>query len=105
MPHDLQRLDHNAAYPADVGRVCFADEVGIDFPSVRAAVERMRDGFLSGAGDEAPPLDIPVVLTPGEAVRGRELTLTLPIRRTCASCGGRGEVWGDVCVPCRGVGE
>ena len=30
---------------------CFADEIAIDFPSVGAAVERMRDAFL-GEPDE-----------------------------------------------------
>jgi molecular chaperone DnaJ len=31
--------------------------------------------------------------------------LALPVRIVCPSCGGRGEVWLDACVPCAGVGE
>jgi molecular chaperone DnaJ len=38
-------------------------------------------------------------------VRGREVVLSLPLRRTCAACGGRGEVWADPCATCAGAGD
>jgi hypothetical protein len=104
MPNDLQRLALETAAAADPGRLCFADEVGIDFPSVRAAVTRMREGFLaSGCGERA--LDVHISLSCHEARRGREVLVTLPVRRTCAACGGRGEVWNDACSECCGLGD
>ena len=29
----------------------------------------------------------------------------MPVRRTCAECGGRGETWNDWCVECAGIGD
>jgi hypothetical protein len=103
MPHDLQRLDHDAAPPTDFGRTCFADEAAIDFPSVRPVVERMRDAFLGDAGRQR--LEALVEISAAEAARGREVVVTVPIRSTCRACGGRGEVWGDPCEACRGEGD
>jgi molecular chaperone DnaJ len=103
MAHYLQRLDHHAAFPADAGRVCFADEAAIDFPSVRAAVARICEA-LAGA-TEARPIDVPLTLSPGDARRGLEVVLSVPLRQTCAACGGRGEIWADPCVTCAGAGD
>ncbi len=103
MPHDLQRLDHDAASAPDLGRACFADEVGIDFPSVRPVVERMRDAFL-GDG-ERRRLEALVELSAADAARGCEVVVSVPVRSTCPACGGRGEVWGDPCDACRGAGD
>lgn len=105
MTNRLPRLEPEPDAPprADVGRVCFADEVAIDFPSVRAAIDRMRVAFLGDAPD--PPLRLEIALSPLEAHRGRDVRLEVPIRRTCAVCGGRGEVWGDRCSGCEGAGH
>lgn len=97
------RLAPDAPRRADDGRVCFADEVAIDFPSVTAAIDRMRLAFL-GDVPEAP-VRLEIALSPLEAHRGRDVRLEVPIRRTCADCGGRGEVWGDRCGGCDGVGH
>jgi len=89
---------------ADVGRACFSDEVAIDFPSVTPVVERMRESFLGTSAVDAT-ISLDVVITPAEARRGRDLFVVVPICRTCAVCGGRGEVWGDACHSCDGVGH
>jgi len=82
---------------------CFADEIAIDFPSVRPAVERMRDAFL-GEGD-GNVVRADVSLSPREALDGRVVPLQLPVRVTCPHCGGRGETWTEACSLCRGTGD
>jgi hypothetical protein len=98
------RLGHDAPPRADVGRACFADEVAIDFPSVHAVVDRMRDAFLGRAGESAP-LRLEIALSRAEAQFGQDVRLVVPIRRTCHVCGGRGEVWSDRCEACAGAGD
>ena len=81
----------------------FADEIAIDFPSVASVLDRMRDAFFAA---EAPvTLSAQMVLTAREAFNGVTVPLDVPLRRTCPRCGGRGEVWTEWCVACRGLGE
>lgn len=83
---------------------CMTDEVAIDFPSVLPVLDRMRHAFfgdLPQAPSEAPD----VVVTPREAFFGATVPLEVPVRRTCAACGGRGEVWDDACTHCGGTGD
>lgn len=103
MAQKFPELEHEAPLRADAGRACFADEVAIDFPSVRPAVERMREAFLDVTIE--PPVRIDVALSRIEAMLGGDVRLEVPIRRTCATCGGRGEVWSDLCESCEGVGH
>ena len=44
-------------------------------------------------------------MTPQEAFWGATVPLDVAVRRTCACCGGRGEVWNDWCEECSGVGD
>lgn len=105
MPHRFPEIEHEAPLRADVARACFADEVAIDFPSVRPAVERMRAAFLGGTAAESPVVCLEVALSRAEAQLGRDIRLEVPIRRTCGACGGRGEVWNDLCDSCEGLGH
>ena len=82
---------------------CFADEIAIDFPSVRPAVERMRDAFLGDRGDDV--LRTELSLSPREAFDGGVVPLQIPIRVTCPHCGGRGESWTEHCDLCGGTGD
>ena len=82
---------------------CFADEIAIDFPSVRPAVERMRDAFLGEADGDVVCAE--VSLSPRDAIDGRVVPLQLPVRVTCPHCGGRGETWTEPCSGCQGTGE
>jgi hypothetical protein len=85
------------------GADCLADEVHVDFPSVLTVLDRMRQSFF---GDTPRPDAGPdIVVTPQEAFWGAVVRLDVPVRRTCASCGGRGEVWNDWCADCAGVGD
>jgi hypothetical protein len=81
---------------------CFADEVVIDFPSVAVAVDRMRRAFVA---DERPTsLATTIHLSPREAEAGATVPLEVPVRCTCAHCGGRGESWAEPCARCGGSG-
>jgi len=83
---------------------CFADEIAIDFPSVGRVVERMRDAFLGKAvGSEVHCAE--VLLSKREASDGLVVPIEVPIRATCAECGGRGETWTEPCGDCSGTGE
>jgi hypothetical protein len=83
---------------------CFADEIAIDFPSVDRVVERMRDRFL-GETQDAAVLSAEVSLSQFEAWRGHVVPIEVPVRTTCANCGGRGETWAEPCGHCYGSGE
>jgi len=87
-----------------VDRECFADETAIDFPSVRPLVERQRDLFL-GLSGEPEMLQTEVFLSARDAERGTVLPLAVPLRAPCAHCGGRGELWLERCLSCRGSGD
>ena len=82
---------------------CLADEVDVDFPSVLTVLDSMRQSFFGGAARFEPGPD--VVVTAREAFWGAIVPLAVPVRRTCAQCGGRGEVWSDWCVECGGIGD
>lgn len=82
---------------------CFADEIAIDFPSVRPAVERMRDAFLGERDEEVQRAEL--FLSPREAVDGGIVPLQIPVRVTCPHCGGRGESWTEHCDLCGGTGD
>lgn len=81
---------------------CFADEVGIDFPSVAHAVDRIRSAFLADERDSA--LSAAIQLSPREAREGATVPLEVPLRCTCGHCGGRGETWAERCGRCAGSG-
>ena len=80
-----------------------ADEVDVDFPSVLTVLDSMRQSFFGEpARFESGP---DVVVTPREAFWGATVPLGVPVRRTCAECGGRGEIWSDWCAECAGIGD
>jgi hypothetical protein len=99
----LPRVDRLAALTADPGRACFADEAGIDFPSLAIAVERMRHAF--GVDEAGPAIELPLDVRRADALRGGDVSVHLPVRRTCECCGGRGEAWDEPCQPCAGAGH
>ena len=81
---------------------CFADEVGIDFPSVIPAVDRIRRSFL--AEERRAALSATIRLSEREARRGATVPLVVPVSCTCHACGGRGESWTEPCGRCFGSG-
>jgi DnaJ-class molecular chaperone len=46
-----------------------------------------------------------VTISADQADAGAVVPLELCLSRTCASCGGRGEVWDDPCESCGGAGH
>jgi hypothetical protein len=97
--------DQIAVLAGDDGRsdACFADDVVIDFPSMVAAVNRIRRAFL--AAEQPDTLRASVELSPGEARDGVSVPLDVPVRCICRQCGGRGESWSESCLGCRGSGS
>jgi hypothetical protein len=82
---------------------CFADEIAIDFPSVDAVIDRMRDAFLGERADD-DVLRTELRVSQREASDGLVVPIEVPIRGTCGDCGGRGETWTEVCAVCGGTG-
>lgn len=80
-----------------------ADEVHVDFPSVLSVLDRMRHSFFGASRRPARASD--VLVSAREAFWGATVPLEVPVSRTCACCGGRGEVWNDWCGACGGRGE
>ena len=89
----------------ELPRDCFADEVAIDFPSIGGIVERARESFLGSAADEVDTHATVLALSFREAWRGAVVPLELPLRGTCSTCGGRGEIWTEPCTECCGTGD
>ncbi len=92
-------MPHERAY-----RSSLADEVAIDFPSSRAAIDLFRRDHgqpdTSTANAQAE-----IAITASQAGAGALVTLDVTVPRTCPCCGGRGEVWSEPCVPCNGRGQ
>ena len=79
------------------------DEVALDFPSARQALDQARRDF---ADTDAPlrRLAVDVALTPLELRRSARVPLCVHMPIVCETCGGRGEVWNDPCGGCDASG-
>jgi hypothetical protein len=82
----------------------FVDEVAIDFPSSSAATEFFRRDHMEPDGP-ARSTDVQITISARQAGTGAMVPLDVRVPRTCARCGGRGEVWSDPCEPCAGLGH
>lgn len=85
-------------------RDLLSDEIVVDFPSTVGLADRMRVSFFGADGENYSTHTAEVKLTPKEADEGIHVPLDLPVRLTCPVCGGRGEVWNEVCAVCTGTG-
>ena len=106
MPYTLRVSDRARMRRAPARRCILADEVAVDFPSMRPIVERMRTAFLAG-GEEADARatrQTRLELTQRQALEGVRVPLDLTVRHICPACGGRGELQTGVCGLCRGAG-
>ena len=84
-------------------RGSLTDEVAIDFPSASAAVQCLRRSVADP--DSAEVVSAEIVLDRAQAAMGALVPLTLGVRHTCTHCGGRGEVWDEICGSCCGDGD
>jgi hypothetical protein len=92
-------VPHERAY-----RRSLSDEVAIDFPSSRAAIELFRrDHGEPAAVDRSTHAEI--TISQCQAGTGTMVPLDVRVPRTCSGCGGRGEVWSEPCAPCDGRGQ
>jgi hypothetical protein len=81
----------------------WSDDVIVDFPSIRALVDRMRAPFTEDAG--APPVCAEVQLSARDAWSGGRIAVDVPLRRPCRACRGRGEIREEPCPACEGSGD
>lgn len=95
--------EREAEGEAAAATACLADEVAIDFPSMRALLDRIRRAFF-GRDPSASRYSAEICLTPHQAFYGADVPLDVPVSATCGACGGRGEVWADRCDACHGSG-
>lgn len=85
-----------------------SDEVVVDFPSMIGLVERMQDAFFGGLvmpENSEPTYNAQVSVTLKEASEGVHIPLDLFVKPTCPICGGRGEIWEEMCGVCVGTGS
>ena len=82
-------MPHERAY-----RRSFADEVAIDFPSSSAAIELFRRDHVP-SDDAARSTHAEITISACQAGTGTMVPLEVSVVRTCARCGGRGEVWSE----------
>lgn len=92
-------MPHERAY-----RRSLSDEVAIDFPSARAAIELFRRDHGEPAGAE-PSTHAEITISHCQAGTGTMVPLEVRVPRTCSGCGGRGEVWSEHCGHCDGQGQ
>ncbi len=106
MPDTVWVRDPSRMRRGPVPHPVLADEVAVDFPSMRPIVERMRAAFVDGEADtdSAITCHARFELTARQALEGVRLPLDLTVRHTCPACGGRGELYTGPCGLCRGCG-
>ena len=92
-------MPHERAY-----RRSLADEVAIDFPSSRAAIEFFRRDHVEPES-ESPSAHAEIAVSAEQAFFGAWVSMDVDVPRTCDCCGGRGEVWDEPCEPCEGHGQ
>ena len=98
--------DHGRTRREPARHPVLADEVAVDFPSMRPIVERMCATFVNGDADTDSSVTrhARFELTARQALEGVRLPLDLTVRHTCPACGGRGELHTGPCGLCRGCG-
>ncbi len=73
-------------------------------PPMHSLLRRYK-ASLSREGDRPlEPLDIELVLSPDEALRGGSVTLEIPVLHPCVTCQGAGTMWMARCQACEGNG-
>lgn len=102
-PH--RRRSYDAAMRPSPHVNWLSDEIAIDFPSVSSVLDGMRHSFFGFGEMPHARLAADIELTPQEAFWGAQVPFLVPLRGTCAECGGRGEVWEEGCDACGGSGE
>jgi molecular chaperone DnaJ len=76
-------------------------------PSAEALLDRLMHNVLTARapkGERVEALNVELVLSPAEAMRGGEVRLAVPVFRRCPWCAGTGEDWLRVCSACDGRG-
>ena len=79
------------------------DEIALDFPSARQALDHARRDFAEADAPGAR-LAVDVTRSPLEARRSARVPLCVHLPSVCETCGGRGEVWDDPCAACAASG-
>ena len=100
----LKRFVHPSLMQWTLHKSLIADEIDIDFPSVVAIADRARCVFVD-QDRNLMPLQADAQITSKQAHHGTTIQLDVPVQCTCVLCGGRGEIWGELCAVCYGSGS
>jgi DnaJ-class molecular chaperone len=83
-----------------------------DFQTIRPSFDALFDrmernvtGIDVPKGERIEDLDVEVILSPDEAMRGVVAPIVLPVFRRCSLCGGSGRDWLFSCIACGGEGR
>ena len=103
---DPRPLDRKV-FSGDSDGISFSfDEVELEFPSMDKLVRKIRQDFGENEEEMSRLTRIKQIqLTPRQAAFGMAVPVVLEMRETCLLCGGRGEVWQQLCSVCLGIGD
>ena len=82
-----------------------------DFETHTPSKEEIIDTFAQNSGRRAPKaqkvhdLNIEMVISPGESMRGGHLSLAIPVFKPCRVCEGTGRTGSAACDECGGAGS
>jgi molecular chaperone DnaJ len=103
-----RQLQRQRVAPATGFRDIRLDEFEFYHPSFEELFERLWSNFTGVSRPKSEHLEsltLEVLLSPEEARAGGRVSVEIPARATCSTCGGRGHVAGYECWRCAGHGE
>lgn len=96
-------------YTTDEGDESHSDFFETLFGGRSSPFDRFGGGFATRQRGERPrrgeDADVPVEISFDEAFRGATRQIQLQVSETCPTCGGTGEVRGQICPTCDGTGS
>ena len=99
--------DYYVALGVERRTISLMSDPGSILPSGEALQERFSrnfSGFGVPKGERIEGLNMDLILTEDEAVRGLDIQVRVPAPRPCDACGGTGRDWAFTCISCEGQG-
>lgn len=83
----------------------FADLDSAHLPFETLAAQLLRNFTGPVLNKRRRAFAVEVILTPEEAARGGIISIDIPLRELCSTCGGTGNDWLFPCMDCKGSGS